>query len=127
MSRFQTIYSAFILTPDHETDKEEEQNSPEYSLVTSWSNVIIEAISRNVTEISEAILEERLISSDIMDQVTTVNYPPFQKAGILFQTLKNEIKKDSEVLYKFMAILSKHQENKLLIKMMKNFLPSIGK
>ena len=84
-------------------------------------------VSQNVMEISEALLKEALISSDIMDQVMTVDYTPLKKAEILCQALIQEIKEDANVLYKFTAVLSTIGRNKLLIRTLNNFLPRNGK
>lgn len=107
----------------------ENQDSPEYSLVTVWSEVITNVISQNILKIAEAVSKEALISSDVISRVMINDGLPLEKAEILFQALKKEIKKDSNMLHKFMAILSTYGsgEDKVLMQTLKNYLSSHSK
>ena len=108
---------------DHKTDEQEVLDSPEYSLFSLWSEVITNTISQNIPEILEGLLKEALIPSNVLDQITTVGYTSLQKAEVLFRTLSKEVEKDSKVLYKFITVLSTLEQNKLLVKTLKDFLP----
>ena len=81
------------------------KDSPEYTVITNLSEVISKHIPENVPEISDALLKENLIPSDIMNEVTKEDHTHTKKAEILLQALAKEVKNDAKVLHRFMAIL----------------------
>ena len=99
-------------------------DSAEYSLVSTMSQVITNAVARNSLRIAEAVSKKALIPADIMTKILTVDYTPLQRAEILVKALMEEMEKDAEVLHKFLAILSDLGLNRPLIITLKGFLPS---
>ena len=115
------MHSAASSNVDHKTGEKDE-----YYLVSSMSQVIINAISQNSLKIAEAVSKEAFIPADIMERLLTVDYTPLQRAEILFKALTKEMEKDAKVFHKFLAILSNLGLNRLLITTLKGFLPSTG-
>ena len=106
---------------------DESKDSAEYSLVSRMSQVLINAIAQNSLMIAEAVSKETFIPADIMDQIMTIDYTLLQRAEILFTALMEEVEKDAEVLYKFLAILSDLGLNRPLLITLNGFLPSTSK
>ena len=102
------------------------KDSPEYTVITNLSEVISKHIPENITEISDALLKENLIPSDIMNEVMKEDHTPTKKAEILLQALAKEVKNDDKVLHRFMAILSTYGRYRLLVRMLSDFLPEHG-
>ena len=101
-------------------------DSVEYCVVSSMSQVIINAIAQNSLTIAEAVSKEAFIPADIVDQILTADYTPLQRAEILCKALMEEIERDAKVFYKFLALLSNLGLNRPLIITLKNFLPSFS-
>ena len=118
-------YMCMLIDADLITD--ESEDSAEYSLVSRMSQVLINAIAQNSLMIAEAVSKETFIPADIMDRIMTVDYTPLQRAEILFTALMEEVEKDAEVLYKFLAILSDLGLNRPLLITLNGFLPSTSK
>ena len=110
---------------DHKTG--EKKDSAEYSLVSHMSPVIINAIAQNSMTIAKAVSKETLLPADIIDRIMVEDYTPQQRAEILFKALMEEIKKDAEIVYKFLAILSTLGLNRPLTMTLKGFLPLTSK